>query len=104
MRATAERMAINSPIQGTATADLVKIAIRRVDEALRGAGMREGAHLILQVHDELVYEVEESRKDEIVAVIRKAMEAPLPEAFTKGMKTVPIATSAATAKNWGEMK
>ena len=54
----AERMALNAPIQGSA-ADIVKVAMLKVDEALRAAGL--GSRMLLQVHDELVLEVEQAR-------------------------------------------
>ncbi|HEV7424540.1 MAG TPA: DNA polymerase, partial [Candidatus Paceibacterota bacterium] len=56
----AERTAINAPIQGTATADIIKLAIRYVEEDLKSAGLLDKVHLVLQIHDELVYEIDES--------------------------------------------
>jgi DNA polymerase-1 len=64
-------MAINMPIQGTA-ADIMKIAMIRVDEHLRAAGSR--ARVILQVHDELLLEVPREMVDETAALVRSTME------------------------------
>lgn len=72
LRSIAERMASNAPIQGTA-ADVIKIAIKLIDEDLRTAGLIEKAALVLQVHDELIYEVDESVLGEVRDIIEKAM-------------------------------
>ena len=69
VRGNAERMAINAPVQGTA-ADLIKLAMIRLDRAL-DAGT---AHLLLQVHDELVLEVTEAAAERTAAQVREAME------------------------------
>ena len=68
-------MAINMPIQGTA-ADIVKIAMIRLDERLREGGFR--ARLLLQVHDELLLEAPEDEVDRLVPVLRETMEGALP--------------------------
>ncbi|HUV05279.1 MAG TPA: DNA polymerase I [Armatimonadota bacterium] len=70
-REFAERAAVNMPIQGTA-ADIVKIAMIRVHERLKHAGLR--AELVLQVHDELVFDVPESEVNRAVQIVRQAME------------------------------
>lgn len=70
-REFAERTAINTPIQGTA-ADIIKLAMLKVDSALKESAVP--ASLLLQIHDELVFEVPEESVDRAVAVIRPAME------------------------------
>ncbi len=70
-REFAERMAINTPIQGTA-ADIIKLAMLRVDSALKVSG--NPASLLLQIHDELVFEVPEDSVDEAIEIIRSSME------------------------------
>ena len=75
LRGAGERMAINMPIQGTA-ADIVKIAMIRLDERLRREGFR--ARLLLQVHDELLLEVPRDEVDRLVPMVRETMESALP--------------------------
>ena len=70
LRQGAERMAVNTPIQGTA-ADVVKVAMIRVDRRLSEAGL--DAKLLLQVHDELVLECPEARAEEVAALVREEM-------------------------------
>ncbi|MFD7510189.1 DNA polymerase I [Streptomyces sp. NPDC059853] len=69
-REMAERMALNAPIQGTA-ADIVKIAMLRVDEALREKELR--SRMLLQVHDEIVLEVAPGERDAVEALVREQM-------------------------------
>jgi DNA polymerase-1 len=71
VRMAAERAAINAPIQGTA-ADIIKIAMIRLHEALRARGLR--SRMILQVHDELVLECPEEELAEVAALVREKME------------------------------
>jgi DNA polymerase-1 len=99
VRAQAERMAINAPIQG-AEADLVKLAMVRVEAMLAEQGAQEDAHLLLQVHDELVYEVRNERLDVLAASIKEIMESVM-----VGMEThtVPILVESKKGMNWGDM-
>jgi DNA polymerase I len=71
-REMAERMALNAPIQGSA-ADVIKVAMLRVDQAIAEAGMR--SRMLLQVHDELVIEVATGERDELDALVRQEMGA-----------------------------
>jgi len=100
VRAQAERMAINAPIQGT-QADITKLAMARIDARLAEAGRQADAYLLLQVHDELVYEIREEEVATIGAEIKKIMEG-----VFEGHETheVPVLTEAKTGKNWGEME
>jgi DNA polymerase-1 len=77
IRGGAERAAINAPIQGS-SADLIKRAMARMDDALTEAGLGD-VRMLLQVHDELVFEVPDGREEEAAAVIRRVMaDAALP--------------------------
>ncbi|HEX8946637.1 MAG TPA: DNA polymerase [Candidatus Paceibacterota bacterium] len=100
VRAQAERMAINAPIQGT-EADIIKLAMVRVDEMRAAHDATEDAHLLLQVHDELVYEVRRERVEEIAPLIKAQMEGVLSLEETRG---VPILVEGKMGENWGDMK
>ena len=71
VRANAERMALNAPFQGSA-ADIIKIAMIRLDRALAERGL--AARLILQVHDELVLEAPDAETEAVSALVREVME------------------------------
>lgn len=100
VRAQAERMAINAPIQGT-QADITKRAMVSVDRLLKEMGANEDAHLLLQVHDELVYEIRNRRVAELAEKIRSEMERALPEEYTEG---VPVIAEAKAGSDWGSME
>ena len=90
LRAAAERTAINTPIQGTA-ADMIKLAMVRVAELLRGRRSR----MIMQIHDELLFDLHEEEKDELIPAIVAAMQQALP--LPNG---VPLEVEANCAANW----
>ena len=93
-RSFAERMAMNTPIQGTA-ADLIKIAMIRADEALRKAKVK--SRILLQVHDELVLEVVQDEIECVSDILRTAMSGAAELA-------VPLAVDVHMGKNWAEAK
>ena len=95
LRAAEERMAQNAPDQGTA-ADILKIAMVDVDKKLKAAGL--DAHLLLQVHDELVFEVKKDQVDQAIEIIRPAMENVM-DGNPKG-RGVPLTVGVKTGKNW----
>lgn len=94
IRAFGERVAKNSPIQGTA-ADIIKIAMIRTRDALREAGI--DAKLILQVHDELIVEVAKSDRDAAAEILSRAMEGAVSLA-------VPLTAEVSAGENWFEAK
>lgn len=96
LRAGAERMAMNAPLQGTA-ADLIKIAMKKADEKLRSAKLIDKVHLVLQVHDELMYEVEEGVLEEAREIIMDAMENAVEF-------PVPLVVNAASGHSWAQAK
>ena len=104
IRAMAERMATNAPIQGTATADIIKIGMKKADEALRQAGLIKDVRLVLQVHDELVYEIKKTQKTEALKIIEKAMKEAIPLEFFKNKESVPLLVSINAGKTWGDLK
>ena len=89
-----EREAINAPVQGTA-ADIMKIAMLRIPPALKQAGLK--AKMLLQVHDELVFEAPEKELEKTARVIQDVMSNAYP-------LSIPLSTEARYGKNWGEMK
>ncbi len=99
VRAQAERMAINAPIQGT-SADVIKLAMVRGNEMLVQAGEREHAHLLLSVHDELVYEIANEKLETLSARIKEIMESVIPAADTQG---VPLLAVLKTGNDWGSL-
>ena len=104
LRAFAERMAVNAPIQGT-SADLVKIAILLIDEDLRKAKLADRVHLTLQIHDELIYEVEESVKDTAGEIITGAMVAVFARSpIQSAVEAVPLAVSLGIGTRLDELK
>ena len=88
----AERQAINAPLQGTA-ADIMKIAMARMKGALKDAGL--SAKMLLQVHDELVFEVPESELEETAKLVRSVME-------NVADIGVPLEAEAGSGKNWAQ--
>ena len=103
LKAMAERTATNAPVQGTA-ADIIKLAIRFAHEDLAKAGLLDKAHLILQIHDELVYEVEESVLDKSAKIIEGAMECVLERSFLKLKTDIPLIVHYGSGDNLGEVK
>ncbi len=100
----AERTATNAPIQGTATADIIKLAIRYAHEDLDKAGLLNKVHLILQIHDELVYEVEDSVLDKATEIIKNAMEGVLARSYIKYKTEIPLIVGYGAGRNLGEVK
>ena len=97
IRAGAERAAINAPIQGT-SADLIKRAMARMDNALAAKGLT-GVKMLLQVHDELVFEVPDGQEEEAGAVIKQVMAG----AAEPGQKLdVPLDVEVGWGAHWGE--
>jgi DNA polymerase-1 len=95
-RAFNERAAINAPIQGSA-ADIIRRAMVRMDEALAKAKL--SARMLLQVHDELIFEAPEKEADQTIDVVRRIMEdAPHPAL----QLSVPLQVDAKAARNWDE--
>ena len=93
VRQEAERSAINTPLQGTA-ADIIKAAMLEVESALHGAKM--SAAMLLQIHDELLFEVDRAELTDTVRLVRRVMEGVV------SLK-VPLTVDLRVGENWGEM-
>ncbi|GAA2585534.1 DNA polymerase I [Winogradskya consettensis] len=89
-REMAERMALNAPIQGSA-ADIIKLAMLHVDRALREAGLE--SRMLLQVHDELVFDVAPGEREALETLVRHEMGAAYP-------LSVPLEVSVGLGKDW----
>ena len=94
IREFGKRAAMNTPVQGTA-ADIIKLAMVRIDRALREAGLR--SRLILQVHDELLLECPPEEAEQAAALLREAMEGAIE-------LSVPLVAEVHRGANWAEAK
>jgi DNA polymerase-1 len=94
LRSFAERTAVNTPLQGTA-ADLIKIAMIRIDRRLREEGF--AAKMTLQVHDELLFDVPEKEVEQVKELVRHEMETVI------ALK-VPVVVDCGAGPNWRDMK
>ncbi len=94
VRSAAEREATNAPLQGSA-ADLMKLAMVRVDRALRESG--SAAAMLLQIHDELIFEVPESELRETALLVRRVMEGAM-------TLSVPLETTLKSGANWYDVE
>jgi DNA polymerase I len=92
-RAAAERIAVNTPIQGSA-ADIVKLAMLKIVDRLSREGLK--TRLLLQVHDELIFEVPEGELEGVTGAVREEME-------TAVTLDVPLRVSIEAGRSWGEM-
>jgi len=96
IQSAAERMAVNAPIQGTA-ADIIKMAMARANHMIEKEGSPEDVRLILQVHDELVYEIKKELVYTMTARIQKEMESIVKD-------PIPFTVDVAAGDTWGDMK
>ena len=100
MRASAERMAVNAPIQGT-EADIIKLAMIEVDEFLEKKDLKKNVRLLLQVHDELVYEIKDDLVKSTALEIKNVMENIIDP---KKISGIVCTANVSVGNNWAEMK
>lgn len=98
MKASAERMAINAPIQGT-EADIIKLAMIEIDKFLTQKNLKDDVRLLLQVHDELVFEVKEGIIESVAPEIKRMMEDVIDVKKTAG---IVMKAEASAGSNWAE--
>lgn len=91
IRSAAERLAVNTPLQGS-QADIIKKAMIEVQKAMKNKGL---AHMVLQIHDELIFELSEKNLPETTGIVRTIMENITP-------LSVPLIVNITVGKNWGE--
>ncbi|HUK56384.1 MAG TPA: DNA polymerase I [Nitrospiria bacterium] len=99
VRGLGERTAINTPIQGSA-ADLIKLAMIRIARRLKAEGRR--SRMLLQIHDELIFEVPEEEIDPITGLVRNEMEGVMPCLPAGGPLSVPLKVDIGVGANWNE--
>lgn len=99
IRASAERMAINAPIQGT-EADIIKIAMAKIFDHFKKEGQLGEVKMLMQVHDALVFEIKDAEIEKASKVIKEIMEGVLTQKETDG---IPIIVDASVGQNWGEL-
>jgi DNA polymerase-1 len=103
LKSMALRTATNAPLQGTA-ADIIKLAIRYAEEDLEKSGLLNKAHLVLQIHDELVYEIEEGVLLEAEKIIKNAMEGVLSRSYLHYKTDIPLEVHFGHGSHLGEVK
>lgn len=100
IRAAAERMAINAPIQGT-SADIIKRATVDIDVYLKKQKLENDVRLLLQIHDELIFEIRKDKIKDVAPEIKRIMESVLSDKDTNG---IIFTTQMSVGDNWGELK
>ena len=100
IRAQAERYAINAPIQGTA-ADIVRVAMVKIAKHLKAEKLEDKVRLLLQIHDELVFEIKEEEVDAQIPGLLSLMESSLERKETFG---VPVKAEVKVGANWRDME
>lgn len=100
IKAQAERMAINAPIQGTA-ADCLRIAMIRINNYIESFEKPDDVRLLMQIHDELLFEIKEEQVKKVVPELTKIMEQVLDKKQSHG---VPLVADVKMGNNWNEME
>ncbi|MCA9366176.1 hypothetical protein KC722_01205 [Candidatus Kaiserbacteria bacterium] len=100
IRAAAERMAINAPIQGT-EGDILRIAMINIDTYIKEHKLEDTVRMLLQVHDELVFEVKTEALDEQILQLRNLMEGVFAGQQTRG---VPVEVEVKVGDNWADLQ
>ncbi|MCA9352677.1 hypothetical protein KC901_00665 [Patescibacteria group bacterium] len=103
IRAMAERMALNAPIQGT-NADITKLAMVHINAWLEEEKKKLDAKLILQIHDEIIYEVNDSFVQEFSKNAERIMEDILKSSYLKYDSPVPLVVHSSHGEHWGKLK
>ncbi|OHB17807.1 MAG: hypothetical protein A2749_00990 [Parcubacteria group bacterium RIFCSPHIGHO2_01_FULL_45_26] len=96
MQKAAERQAQNAPVQGT-SADIIKLAMVGVDKYIEKKNFRDGVHLLLQIHDELIYEIKEEVAESVSKEIKNIMESVVPN------PPIPFPIKSSLGISWGDL-
>ena len=98
VRSQAERLAMNSPIQGTG-ADIIKLAMINIDKKIKEKGLDGSVRMILQIHDELLFEIKEDKLDEIKNMLKEEMESIYP----LNKKPIIMKVDMSFGDSWGDL-
>jgi len=108
LKSIAERMAINTPIQGTATGDIIKIAMNDIQKYITKNKLENAISFLAQVHDELIFEISEKKQKKIIPEIQKIMENVLKNTtynnISDKQKNFPLKVAYTTGKDWSKLK
>ncbi len=98
----AERAAINAPLQGTA-ADIIKLAMRFIWARLQKEKMADSVYPLLQIHDELIFEIKEELLEKATALIKEEMEGVFEESYLKYKSSVPLVVNYSSGDTWQDL-
>jgi DNA polymerase I len=98
-RSQAERQAVNSIIQGSAS-DIIKHAMLGVERRIDELSLSPGVRAVMQIHDELIFEVEGGQLHKFVEILKRCMENDVQRSLAIA---VPLVTNVNVGENWGEM-
>ena len=99
----AERMALNAPIQGTA-ADMIKCAMVHLDQMITDQFNHDDVRIILQIHDEIIYEVKGDMVDDFITQALEIMQHIIVNSYLDINNPVPLVVHASHGSHWGELK
>lgn len=103
IRAMAERMALNAPIQGT-SADMIKVAMIAVDEYLKEEKLTDMIRFVLQIHDEIIFEVKKEVLDTFVPQATRLMQEALQNSYLSYEPPLPLVVHHSSGITWGDLK
>ncbi len=104
IRSQAERMAINSPIQGTATGDIIKLALKDTWNYIQENNLLEQIHPLLQIHDEILFEADKNIDKNIIIDIKNLMENVLQNSYKHINPPIPLTVDTEIGPSYGETK
>lgn len=98
----AERMAVNAPLQGT-VADIMKLSMRFIYERLAAEGLAESAYPLLQIHDELIFEIKDEAIEQACKIITEEMEGVFVKSYLHYASPVPLVVHSSSGETWQDL-
>lgn len=98
----AERMAVNAPLQGT-VADIMKISMRFISERLQREGLAESAFPLLQIHDELIFEIKDSDIERVSEIVTDEMQGVFKKSYINFDSPVPLVVNSSSGQTWQDL-